>query len=186
MAHNRFSTRKLAFGGIVAALSLAVLFLSGVFPFAEYAIPAVAGIFLVALVIDFGRGAAWLCYGVIALLGLILLPNKEAALAHACFLGYYPILKSVLERIPNRALEWVCKLAVFNAAVVAAFVLLVYAFGMSELPKDLALPGNLSLPVTLGILLVAANAVFLLYDSALSGLIRLYLQRIRPKLRLGK
>ena len=141
---------------------------------------------MVALVVDFGKRAAWLCYGTIALLGLILLPNKEAALVYACFLGYYPILKSSVERISNRALEWVCKLAVFNLAVVSAYLLLIYAFGVTEVLDDFRLPGGISLQASLAVLLVAGNGVFVLYDYTLSGLIALYLQRIRPKLKLGK
>lgn len=177
--------RRVAFGGVISALCLAVLFLSGVFPFAEYAIPAAAGLFLTALVIDFGKPIAWLCWGAVSLLALFVVPNKEAALLFACLFGPYPILKSVLEHLPSRILEWICKLLIFNAGAVAAYALLVFAFGIQEALDSMQIPG-LSLSWSLLLFLIGGNVVFLLYDYALSGLIAFYLQQIRPKLKLPR
>ena len=61
--------RRVAFGGILCALSLLSLFLSGIFPYAEYTCPALAVIFLMPLVSDYGRRTAGIAGGAISLLG---------------------------------------------------------------------------------------------------------------------
>ena len=171
----------IAFGGIVSALSLLCMFLSGVFPFAEYSCPALAGILLVALVIDFGKKTAWIAYAAVAALCLFITPNKEAAVLFIAFLGYYPILKSNLEQIKSRVLEWILKIALFNVACVSAYLVIIYAFGMVELLDEM------SMGFAWGIYAfwVLANVVFVVYDIAVSQVINVYLIVIRPKLRLN-
>ena len=46
----RSKTSKVALCGVIAALSVVVLFLTGVVPVATIALPAVAGCFLIAVV----------------------------------------------------------------------------------------------------------------------------------------
>ena len=176
---NRSNARRTAYGGVLSALSLALLLLSGLFPFAEYSAAALSGIVLAALVIDFSRKTAWLAYGAVSLLGLLIVPNKESALLFLFLLGYYPIVKSNLEQLRRRPVEWACKLLLFNGAVAAAYWIMLRVLGMTYLLEDL--PGPTS-AAGLGILLIAANAVFVLYDLTLSRLIFLYCRQLRPRL----
>lgn len=81
----KLSAKKAAFGGIACALSLLCMFLSALFPFAEYTCPALAGIVLVALVIDFGKRTAWVAYAAVAFLTVFITPNKEAAMLFIVF-----------------------------------------------------------------------------------------------------
>ncbi|MEG2813418.1 MAG: hypothetical protein RSA79_02340, partial [Oscillospiraceae bacterium] len=90
-------TKKIAFGGMISALSLIMMLASAVFPMAEYTCPALAGIFLCVLVIEFGKKTATIAFLAVAILSIIIVPNKESAMLFCGFLGYYPILKSVLE-----------------------------------------------------------------------------------------
>lgn len=178
------TSRKVAFGGVVSALSLLCMFLSGVFPFAEYTCPAAAGIVLVALVIDFGKKVAFAAYGAVALLSLIITPNKEAALLFILFLGYYPIVKGILEQTKSRVIEWVLKIILFNAMIVAAYWILINLFEMTEIFEQLTFGGvQLAMEATLAVLLVLGNVTFVLYDVALSRLIMVYCQVLRPKLK---
>ena len=86
------SSRKMAVSGMMVALGAAVMLLGGVIPLATFCCPALAGLVLIPLVFDCGRTHAWSAWAAISLLGLMLCPDKEAALLFA-FLGYYPILK---------------------------------------------------------------------------------------------
>ena len=174
--------RRVAFGGILAGLSLLCLFLSGIVPFAEFTCPALAGIVLTAVVIDFGRKTAWLCYAVVALLSLVITPNKEAALLFVFFLGYYPILKSVLEQTKSRVMEWFFKLLIFNAAMISAYAVIIYLLGMTEVLAEM---NEISQYGAL-VFLLLGNLVFLLYDYALSGLIAIYCAKLRPKLKISR
>ena len=71
---------QIALGGMMAALSMVVMMLTGLIPMGEFALPAIAGMFLIPVVTEIGYGAAWLTYGAVALLSLIAAPSKECAL----------------------------------------------------------------------------------------------------------
>ena len=171
--------RRVAFGGILCALSLLSLFLSGIFPYAEYTCPALAGIFLMPLVSDYGRRTAWIAWGAISLLGFFVTPNKEAAALFFVFLGYYPILKSHLEQLRSRRAEIMVKLLIFNLAMLAAYGFLVLLLGMSELIKEM----DIGLKYGIFLFWLAGNVIFLFYDLALSRIAWMYDLRIRPMLK---
>ncbi len=166
---------KTALCGIIAALSTAFMLLS-YFPYLTYAIPAVAGLFMIILVIEINLRWAVCAYFASAALVMIF-AETEAKLMYVFFFGYYPILKAALERLRKPALEWVLKFAVFNAAVLAVYWGLALLFDISfadfgELGKYGAY-----------ILLVSANVVFLLYDIAVSRMAALYIMRLHPRIK---
>ena len=163
------SAGRTALVGVLSAGGLAVLWMACLTPSGRTGITAAAGLFPVAAVLLAGRAAGWLCWAVIALLGLLLLPNKAVSLMFALFLGLYPVAKSRLEQLRQRGLEWVLKLLLFNGA----FLLLWY--GLRGL-LGLSLPEWLSGRAWL--LLPAANVVFVIYDVGLSKLIALLACRL--------
>ena len=176
----KFSPRKVAFGGIACALSLACMFLSALVPFAEYTCPALAGIILIALVVDFGRRTAWIAYAAVAVLTIFITPNKEAAMLFIAFLGYYPIAKSSIERLKSRIAEWAVKLLLFNTACISGYAVIIVFFNMTQLLEDM------SMGFAWGIYAfwVLANITFVVYDFALTRLIYIYCNTIRPRLRI--
>ena len=73
---------KCAIGGIVAALSLVLMISVAIFPFMEYALPAVAGALTIFMVIETDKKWAFGVYTTVAILGLLLVPNKEVAVMY--------------------------------------------------------------------------------------------------------
>lgn len=173
------NSKKIAFGGMIGALSLVFMLLSAIFPFAEYTCPALAGITLVTLVIDFNKTTAFIAYLAVAVLSLLIVPNKEAAVLYVSFLGYYPILKSLLEHFHSRVIEWICKIGIFNVTIVLAYFVIIRVFGMEQILEDMQ---SLSQYGTY-ILLALGNVTFVIYDLALTGLIATYVNKIRPRLK---
>ena len=163
------SAGRTALVGVLSAGGLAVLWLACLTPSGRTGITAAAGLFPVAAVLLAGRAAGWLCWAVIALLGLLLLPNKAVSLMFALFLGLYPVAKSRLEQLRQRGLEWVLKLLLFNGAFLLLWYGLRGLLGLS-LPEWLAGRTWLMLP--------AANLVFVCYDIGLSKLIALMAARL--------
>ena len=163
------SAGRTALVGVLSAGGLAVLWLACLTPSGRTGITAAAGLFPVAAVLLAGRAAGWLCWAVIALLGLLLLPNKAVSLMFALFLGLYPVAKSRLEQLRQRGLEWVLKLLLFNGAFLLLWYGLRGLLGLS-LPEWLAGRTWLILP--------AANLVFVCYDIGLSKLIALMAARL--------
>lgn len=166
---------KIALGGLLTALGVVLMFLTGLIPIGTYALPAIAGVLLIVAVIEIGAKWAWMIYGAVAVLSLLFAADKEAALLFVLFFGYYPVLKSFLERISNKVLSWISKFAVFNVAVVACFFL---AVNFLQLPEDSFTVFGIYLP---WVFLILGNAVFLIYDIALSGLVATYVEKLHHR-----
>ena len=166
---------KIALGGLLTALGVVLMFLTGLIPIGTYALPAIAGVLLIVAVIEIGAKWAWMIYAAVAVLSLLFAADKEAALWFVLFFGYYPVLKSFLERISNKVLSWISKFAVFNVAVVACFFL---AVNFLQLPEDSFTVFGIYLP---WVFLILGNAVFLIYDIALSGLVATYVEKLHHR-----
>ena len=170
----RSNTSKIALCGVVAALSVVVLFLTGIVPVATVALPALAGCFIIAVVAETDVKHGFAVYGVVSVLSVFLVPDREAALMYLVFFGYYPALYGILSRIRSRFWCWTAKLAVFNAAMVVETVAALWVLGI---PVEEMLPYGW---VTVPVFAILLNAVFVLYDLSMNGLIVLYIRRVHP------
>ena len=102
------STFRVAFCGIIAALGLVLMLLTSLVPVGTYAFPCFAGIFIAAVVIEYGWKWGLGVYAVVAVLSLFLAGDKEAVLYFIALFGYYPILKAVFEKhIKNKIILYV-------------------------------------------------------------------------------
>lgn len=155
------------------------MLMTGLFPFAEFALPAIAGTLLCSLVIEINKKTALIAYAAVAIISLIIVPNKEAALFFLCFFGYYPILKSLLEKTKSRITEWFFKLLIFNITICTAYFIIINIFGLTELTEGISIGLNLASLA----LLAVGNIIFIIFDIALSGVIFKYTDTIRPKLK---
>lgn len=167
---------KVSLGGIVAALSLVLMLLTSIIPFGTYAFPCFAGILLILLVFNLGFRWAVAVYFVTAVLSFLLLTDKEAALYYTAFLGFYPILKGAIERIPSKVLQYIVKFAVFNICMIAAFFI-----GMTVLsvPKESFTLFGIYLP---WVFLILGNLFFILYDLCITRLVTIYLLKWHNKI----
>ena len=172
------SASSVAFGGIISALAVIMMFFTGVFPFATYALPALSGLLLVVIVIDHGLKWAWCVYAAISALVILITPDREAATMFVLFFGYYPILKSVLEGIKYRALEYIIKFAIFNVTMVVAYLLIIYVLGIPDILEEFGELGKYGVWIMLGL----GNVVFILYDITISRLICIYTGWLKPKI----
>lgn len=160
---------RVALGGVLAALSLLLLYLAAMLPSGRIGMVAVAGLVPAAGVVSGGLAAGFLSYGAAGLLGLLLLPDKGCALLYAVFFGLYPMVKSAIERLRRLPLELLLKLAFFNVVLTALL------FGFSALLFPL-LPELLQSPLPL---YLGGNVIFLIYDYGFSKLITFYAARTR-------
>ena len=163
-----------ALGGMIAAVSVVLMLLTVYIPLLEQALPALAGVLLIAAVIETGAGWAFVIYIAVGLLSLLFAFNNGAAFYYILFFGLYTIVKSFIERIPIKPLQWVVKLLFFNMCAVAVyFVIFVWIL---HLPDSVFKYGYAA---TLAVI----NVVFIVYDIALSRLVVTYRTRIRKLFR---
>lgn len=83
------------------------------------------------------------------------------------------MIKSFLESRLPRWLEWIVKFLIFNVAMVLAYVVIIFVFGipLDEMEEF----GKYAIPILLGM----GNVVFFVYDIALTRVISAYLHRWR-------
>lgn len=170
------STFRVAFCGIIAALGLVLMLLTSLVPVGTYAFPCFAGIFIAAVVIEYGWKWGLGVYAVVTVLSLFLAGDKEAVLYFIALFGYYPILKAVFEKnIKNKIILYVLKFAVFNIAAIASFF--AAAFLLSISPEEYTLFG-VYMPLAF---LAFGNVFFLIYDFAVTVFVGQYVVRLRNK-----
>ena len=132
--HQRKGTpaSRMALGGVLAALAVVIMSLGGLIPIATYVTPMLCAMLLQAVLLTCGTRVAWAWYGAVALLGLLLCPDKEAAAVYV-FLGYYPIVKPKLDGLKP---AWLWKVLMFNVRIGLKYVLQLQVFGMAELSAE--------------------------------------------------
>ena len=150
----------MAMGGVFAALAVVIMNLGGLIPMATYVCPTICMVILSFVHMACGRKIAWAWYGAVAILCLLLSPDKEAA-AVFVFLGYYPILKPKIETMQGK---WLWKLAIFNSSMVILYSILIRIMGITEITGESEeLAG-----IMLMILLLLGNVTFLALDRLLT------------------
>ena len=172
-------TARIALCGVLAALAVALMFLGGTVAFAAIACPVMASLVLIPVYTECGWKWGLLWYAAVAALAALLAPEKEAAVLFV-FFGYYPMLRKLIGRLRVRAAAWAVKLVYVNAAVFAAYGLMLYVFHLTAVMEDFEGMGK----AMLAVLLVLANVTFVIYDVLIARLEIYYHVRLRPKLHL--
>ena len=170
MGTRKNSTLFLVIAAAISALGVITLMLGSVVQILDLSVAVIASLFVVFAVIELRGSYPYLVYLVTALLSMLLLPTKTAALAYLCFTGYYPIFKSRLEksRLSN-VLCWLFKIVFFNVVLAVAVVVALFVL---QIPMS---------RVTY-LMLLLLTPVFVLYDVALTRLITFYMVRLRDRL----
>ncbi len=149
----------MALGGVLAALAVVIMAMGTLIPVATYVCPVLCMIIGKVVLSLCGKRIAWDWYGAVAILGLLLAPDKEAAAVYA-FLGYYPIVKPTLD---GKKLPWLWKGLLFNVSVLVLYWLLMHLFGLEQITREFS---DLGMAMT-AVLLVLGNLVFFLLDRIL-------------------
>ena len=153
------TVRSIALGGVLAALATVIMSMGTLIPAATYVCPMLSMMTLQVVLKSCGSQIAWSWYAAVAILSLLLCPDKEAA-AVFLFLGYYPILKP---RFDGLKLKVVWKLLFFNAVTLVMYWLLIHLFGMAAVAEEFEELGI----VMSAALLVMGNVTFFLVDKLL-------------------
>ncbi len=167
---------KVTVCAVITAISTVIMLLTSVIPVGTYALPAIAGATIIPLITDISKKWAFASFAVSSVLSLFLAGDKEAVFLFILFFGYYPIMKSIIESVELKIIMFILKLLIFNVAVIISYFL---AFKILGLPSDSFTIMGVNLPL---LFLIIGNAVFLLYDYALTTVKQAYVIRLRPYL----
>ena len=164
------NTKKLTFSAVLSALAVAIMYIGAMLEVLDLSTAALASICVMLILTELGAKYAFLSYACISVLSFLLLPTKYAVIMFIGFLGFYPMAKSFFER---KFRGWRClvlKFLLLNMCIFA--MLLVVRYVMTE-----ALWFEI-------MVLVLANIVFVVYDYALTTLLRAYVFVWRKKLKI--
>lgn len=166
------TTKTVATGGVLLALSIVTLFAATWIPGIELTLYTISSFYVAFIMIEISQGAGWLFYAASLMLGFMIIPNKTGIIPYALFFGLFAMVKFYIERskkLPQPA-EIILKLLFCNLSFISGIVLFGELFlGTIRVP-DVALP----------ILFIGAQIFFLAYDYLFTLVINFYLKR-RPK-----
>ncbi|MDR3149475.1 MAG: hypothetical protein LBT88_05620 [Oscillospiraceae bacterium] len=165
-------TRKLALSALIAALAVVLCWIGAIVPTGSVAFVGFAGLLTAIAVVECGYAWALGQFAVACVLGLLLVSDKMIVLIYAALFGWYPVVKSLIDRSKLRvAAQWIIKLLILNAVLV---------LGYMAANKLLLLEDTQTLPVLLvGVIPVEVSFVF--YDLVLTKLIDQYTRRKAKK-----
>lgn len=158
------NAKFMALGGVLAALAVTIMAMGTLIPVATYVCPMLCCLLVQLVKKTCGDRIAWAWYAAVALLGLLMAPDKEAATVF-CGLGYYPILKPKLDK-KRFSMAW--KLVLFNGVILILYWLLMHLFGFDAITEEFAEMGMVLTVLTLAL----GNVVFYLLDQLLTRGIR--------------
>lgn len=152
--------RKIALGGVLAALAVVIMCLGGIIPVATYVCPMLCCVTGFVVLCFCGRRIGWAWFAAVAFLAVLLGPDKEATLVFLA-LGYYPLIKHVFDRSKIPVL---LKLLYFNASITVVYAFMIHLLGMQEIVTE-----NMEFGlVGLAFIMVLGNLTFFLLDRLLN------------------
>ncbi len=164
--------------GIMCGLAIVLMFCLGMIPGFEYISPAVAGVLIWIVRERLGVKYGLVSYAAVGLLTMLFTANYEASMMYVFLLGYYPIVRQYLMKIKPAVLRILAKLALYAAAAISCYFVLIFLFGMAQLLEDMGEFGQYGQWVLLGL----GAAAFLLYDVFLGLFYPFYEKVIKPKI----
>lgn len=171
--HN--NVLNLTVSAMISALSVTVLYLGSVIEVLDLTMALVASLLITFVYTEIGDRWEWLSYAVTGLLSALLFQNKFIAAVYILFAGNYPMLKSAIEHIPKKAVQWILKLAAFNAEFALIFVVSKYIFMIADVGYTLN-----------ALAYLFCNTVFILYDVVLGRVIVFYKVKLRKRFAVRK
>ena len=170
----RQQSRKVALCGVLCGLAVVVLLLGGLFSLAVYCAPLLAMAVLLPVLEEYGPGTAGAAYGAVAILALLLVPDRETALVYV-FFGWYPLLRPRIAALPSLPVRLVCRLGVCGLSMFLLYGVTIRLLGLTAVTEEL---GGGWLTAALAVM---GCALFLLLDLALGRLTVLWRRKLRRR-----
>lgn len=169
---------KIAFGGMLLALLIVLMYIEAVFPLMDRSFLLLSGVFVMTAIIEYSIRYGFSFYLSAVVLGLIVTPEKSGVIMFAGFFGLYPMVKFFIDKLESRVLRIILKLAVGNILLAIGYtVLKLLGFMEALIPKIVGMETT-TLQVIVGILVIYQIAV-IVYDYFLSLYEKFYNNRIR-------
>lgn len=161
-------SNDIAYLGVLLGLNQLFIILSSVIETNTIILFAAAALIVGVVIVEFGGKSGIVFYIASCILGFFLTFNKIEIITYILFFGLYSIVKHILEtKINKKMILYVVKFSYFNIALIAMYFAV-----------KLFIPFKL-----VWWMILAAQALFLIYDYAFAIFITSYANNIKPKLK---
>lgn len=164
---------------MISALCVVLEFSVGIIPVFLYIFPMICGLLMSVLLDECGMKISVCSYIGVSIISFMISPDKEAALMYAAFFGYYPMARVLIMKLKSRLLRLLAKLALFNAAIICAYSLLIRIIGL----EAAGFVGGVWVMI---VFLALGNLAFYMFDILLDRALLLYQKKYRGKLFGGR
>ena len=161
-------SKKISIGAMITIISIILLYLTSILTTTKIFLITLSSFLISVVVIEAGISTALLSYISTAILSFILIPNKLMVIPYVILFGQYPIVKYYIEKLNNFILEWIIKLLCFNIAVYLNYI--IFTMFISR---------DVNIPLSIWIIILGLQAIFILYDYMFNRFISYYRNRIR-------
>jgi len=151
-------SNHIARGGIFAALSLILLYLSSIFPTNKIFILGLASCIIPLSIMVTGIKNTLVVYCAVSLLGLLIIPSKLISVSYILIFGSYSFIKYFVEKLRNIPLEIILKLLYFN--LTSAIIVNLYKLVLLK-----------TLNINIYLVILVMEIAFIVYDYALTTFI---------------
>lgn len=158
-------SKYIAESGLLVALTVVVLYATSLFSISTLSLLTIASCLIPISIIRTSIKNTILVYIASSILSFILIPKINIAIYYTLFFGIYGIVKYFIEKTRKMILEILLKLISFN-------ILLGITYLITKSFLSVIYPS-----ISLWLLLIAAQVVFLIYDYALTLAISFFLRR---------
>lgn len=162
--------RDLTLSALISALSVVFMYIGSVIEVLDLTAAMLASVLCVFIVIEVGGAWPYLTYATVSVISVLMLPNKFVAVVYIVFAGNYPMIKRLCEKLPT-VVQWLLKLLVFNFEFTLIYFATKYVFAIPDIGYSLSI-----------LTYLICNAIFILYDIAITRIISFYLLRLRKRL----
>ncbi|MGD9568996.1 MAG: hypothetical protein AB7V48_11860 [Sedimentibacter sp.] len=161
-------SKDIAYLGVLLGLNQLFIILSSVIETNTIIFFAAAALLVGVVIVEFGGKSGIVFYVASCILGFFLTFNKIEIITYIIFFGLYSIVKHILEiKINNKTILYASKILYFNISLIVMYFT-VKLFISFEL---------------MWWMILAAQALFLIYDYAFAIFITSYINNIQPKLK---
>ncbi len=178
MNNRNLKSKRIAVCGILSALSLTCMLMGSFFPFSSFLAPAISGILILPVVLEYKLSTGCVMFAAISLLSLFIAPNKESVAIFIAILGWYPFVKLSLDKLKYKVLLWVLKITIFNTCVALVYLFIIVIFPIGAVVAEFE---SMSFYFVM-ILVIVANITFVIYDKALERVVFMYMHFWRKRI----
>ncbi len=166
-------TKKITLCALLVALGAAIMIVGAVIEVLDLVVCVFASMLVVFVYLEIGAPYTYLVWICTSLATALLYPGSIIWIEYFLVFGIYPMLKGFIEKLPHSA--WIILKMVFINAIVAALLFIVEGiFGIPFFGEEL-----LIMKIATWVLI---NVAFIVYDRFITVMVRVYSEKIRPKI----